>query len=189
MEEWWTKERTERMLALQAEGKSASVIAKEMGAASRNAVLAKLYRLGQAAGGRKVTRRYKWDPESIRQLLIYRYQDGLSIPEISQKLGIYEAFVRAKLNRYSGKTHAMVLPTKADAVLASGRGISEELWEWAVSPPPKGFKEIKKGECLYPLEDRWCRESVATGCYCEAHAKSTRVRTSNLNIPDNVLYS
>lgn len=62
----WTDERLERLRTLWIEGLSASQIAKDLGGVTRNAVIGKLHRLGEASRGRATPARPR--PRSVKRV-------------------------------------------------------------------------------------------------------------------------
>ena len=148
----WTEDRVERLRALWAEGHSASVIAKELGGVTRNAVIGKVHRLrleGRAPARRAPKRRQP--PNTVKRPP--RARNGGSI-----------AIDLDKNPEPAPVPEPKVRPVPAPLPPVEGK--------------IKDIMELDRHTCRWPIGDpgdenfAYCGERVSAGYpYCEHHAR------------------
>lgn len=121
----WTDERTNTLKKLWAEGNSCSVIARQLGGITRNAVIGKIHRLGLS--GHVTTQRKKQAPWFRRARKAKAVRAGIA---------------RAKTWREIAKSlpqHPLPPPTVADVARVQLLDLESHHCRWPVGEPTQGF--------------------------------------------------
>lgn len=142
----WILERTEKLIALWKEGRTAAWIARALGpGVSRCAVLGKVYRLGLARGPEARQARPATAPREKRR----RDEETAS-----QRMGRPSGPGKARMAGASSAATVATPSSPTTTILAVGRGQCR--WPYGHS-----------GEADFGL----CGRSVARGAFCAAHAE------------------
>lgn len=121
----WTDERTNTLKKLWAEGNSCSVIARQLGGISRNAVIGKIHRLGLS--GRVTTQRKKQAPWFRR---------------VRKAKAVRAGIARARTWREIAKSlpqHPLPPPTVTDVARVQLLDLESHHCRWPVGEPTQGF--------------------------------------------------
>lgn len=171
----WTKERISLLIDLWTSGKSASVVAKEIGSISRNAVIGKIHRLGIAnrvslkkTGQKSKEKNNNSDKNMSHKKMSKNANNHLNIINVGDNF-----------NKQSSLKNKDILNKKQLSQRLSARRII-----FSHNPDaPNDFKklsllELKEGTCRWPSGDPKTKDFHFCGCpthnnspYCEYHAK------------------
>lgn len=159
----WTPEKTEQAKALYLGGMSATEVAIEIGAASRSAVLGKLFRIGAVKSSTEAGR------EAIRVKAAQRARVQAQNDARRREKQRQEELKR--IEREQRQAERMIL-------------LSDQKSQWKdidmsnrVECSPRIWSERKFGECAYPVEGdgadvKSCCNAVRDGSnYCPGHSK------------------
>ena len=174
---FWTPERESLLRELWAAGRSAGLIAAQLGA-SRSAVMAKIERLDLPSRPTQFRAQAAdvWTPEREKQLADM-WLAGYSGSLIGKDLGCSRSAVigkafRMQLPTRTTTTQAQPMPrqrsTRPRPMLVRKRA-SNPVWMPAVVQ----FLALERGMCRYPMSDElWCGGTTSDGCsYCDHHAR------------------
>jgi GcrA cell cycle regulator len=169
----WTKERISLLIDLWTSGKSASVVAKEIGCISRNAVIGKIHRLGIAnrINVKKITQKTKLKKENSEKTV--------KTPSKNTHNNLNMSSFDNTFDKQSGRRNKNTLLKKQPSQRLNSRRII-----FSHNPnAPDEFKklslfELKEGTCRWPSGDPKSKEFHFCGCqthnnapYCDYHAK------------------
>lgn len=170
----WSAEKIAKLTEMRVAGCSATQIAAALGETSRSAVLGKISRMGLPAltSGRRIA----WTAPLISELRSLR-QKGMSLENISRKMGISETTVRSKL-RAIGISTGAPLPAP---VHVGNIDPAPRLKTFLAAPVPIA-EPITLGESrnvaiidLHPLECRWATgEDEGRHLFCGMHVRDGR---------------
>lgn len=181
----WTQERIDNLIKLWTSGKSASIVAKELGNISRNAVIGKVHRLGIAnrSNAKKVVSPIKITADSIR----IKLPKSAKLP--SKKNILYpglavsedDDFIKIKIkDKLKSKKRPIHPPRKTlkQQVLAYNPEASRTHLKMSLL-------ELKERTCRWPSGDpkdvdfHFCGcETIVGSSYCKYHSQFAYTQTT-----------
>lgn len=169
----WTKERISLLIDLWTSGKSASVVAKEIGCISRNAVIGKIHRLGIAnrVSIKKITQKTKLKKDTPDKTIKKTKKNIKDTLNMSHFDTAFDKQSSRKNKNNSIKKHVTQR-------VGSRRVIFSYNPDEVVESKKLSLLELKEGVCRWPSGDPKNGEFHFCGCsthnnspYCDYHAR------------------